>query len=91
MGMYLELSRPAGDVSRWEKVLNRLIVLYKKSEGEIKYIVAGTLSLVFAFLVNSLVIDVFEASKIATLFWIFIGIVLAANKFERKNDKKTIN
>lgn len=29
MGMYLELSRPAGDTSRWEKVLKRLILLNK--------------------------------------------------------------
>ena len=29
MGMYLELSRPEGDVSRWEKVLKRLILLNK--------------------------------------------------------------
>ena len=29
MGMYLELSRPAGDVSRWEKMLKRLILLNK--------------------------------------------------------------
>ena len=29
MNMYLELSRPAGDVSRWEKVLKRLTVLNK--------------------------------------------------------------
>ena len=27
MSMYLELSRPAGDVSRWEKILKRLILL----------------------------------------------------------------
>ena len=29
MGMYLELSRPAGDVSRWDKVLKRLTLLNK--------------------------------------------------------------
>ena len=29
MGMYQELSRPMGDVSRWEKVLKRLILLNK--------------------------------------------------------------
>ena len=29
MSMYLELSRPAGDVSRWEKVLKRLSLLNK--------------------------------------------------------------
>tara|TARA_B110000444_G_scaffold40912_1_gene36841 strand:- start:3031 stop:4446 length:1416 start_codon:yes stop_codon:yes gene_type:complete len=29
MAMYLELSRPMGDVSRWEKVLKRLVLLNK--------------------------------------------------------------
>lgn len=29
MSLYLELSRPKGDVSRWEKILNRLILLNK--------------------------------------------------------------
>ena len=29
MAMYLELSRPKGDVSRWEKVLKRLTLLNK--------------------------------------------------------------
>ena len=29
MGMYLELSRPIGDTTRWEKVLKRLILLNK--------------------------------------------------------------
>tara|TARA_Y100000768_G_scaffold206226_1_gene155406 strand:+ start:1818 stop:3458 length:1641 start_codon:yes stop_codon:yes gene_type:complete len=29
MSMYLELSRPEGDVSRWEKILKRLILLNK--------------------------------------------------------------
>jgi len=29
MSMYLELSRPAGDTSRWEKVLKRLLLLNK--------------------------------------------------------------
>jgi hypothetical protein len=29
MAMYLELSRPAGDISRWEKVLKRLTLLNK--------------------------------------------------------------
>ena len=37
MGMYLELSRPMGDISRWEKVLKRLMILTKhfplKGEG----------------------------------------------------------
>lgn len=43
MGMYLELSRPQGDVSRWEKVLKRLTLLNKnyplrgKNCGEIDF------------------------------------------------------
>lgn len=32
MSMYLELSRPAGDISRWEKVLKRLKLLNKHYE-----------------------------------------------------------
>ena len=41
MGMYLELSRPAGDVSRWEKVLKRLTLLnkhYPLNASECKHI-----------------------------------------------------
>ena len=37
MGMYLELSRPAGDTSRWEKVLKRLNLLNKHHPMKIKY------------------------------------------------------
>ena len=37
MGMYLELSRPAGDISRWEKVLKRLNLLNKHHPMKIKY------------------------------------------------------
>jgi len=43
MSMYLELSRPAGDITRWEKVLKRLILLNKNyplteaSCGEVKF------------------------------------------------------
>ena len=37
MGLYLELSRPAGDISRWEKVLKRLNLLNKYHPMKIKY------------------------------------------------------
>jgi hypothetical protein len=43
MNMYLELSRPAGDTSRWEKVLKRLVLLNKnypltsKHCGDVKF------------------------------------------------------
>ena len=37
MGMYLELSRPAGDTSRWEKVLKRLNLLNTYHPLKVKY------------------------------------------------------
>jgi len=37
MGMYLELSRPAGDTSRWEKVLKRLTLLNKYRPMKVDY------------------------------------------------------
>jgi hypothetical protein len=37
MGMYLELSRPAGDISRWEKVLKRLNLLNKFRPMKVDY------------------------------------------------------
>lgn len=37
MGMYLELSRPAGDISRWEKVFKRLTLLNKYYPLSVKY------------------------------------------------------
>ena len=36
MASYLELSRPAGDVSRWEKILKRLILLNKHYPLKVK-------------------------------------------------------
>ena len=36
MAMYLELSRPKGDVGRWEKVLKRLILLNKHYPLKVK-------------------------------------------------------
>lgn len=39
-----------------------------------KYFGIGTIALVSGFLINGLFIDVFEASKIATLFWAVLGI-----------------
>ena len=37
MGMYLELSRPAGDISRWEKVLKRLNLLNEYHPMKVEY------------------------------------------------------
>jgi hypothetical protein len=47
MGMYLELSRPKGDVSRWEKVLKRLILLNQHYPLGVKNCKASDLQRVF--------------------------------------------
>ncbi|MDO8573331.1 MAG: O-antigen ligase family protein [Candidatus Daviesbacteria bacterium] len=48
----------------------------------IRYFSAGTLSAIIVFLANGLFIDVFEASKVASLFWMILGINLAVLRNE---------
>lgn len=51
--------------------------LWKQSKSNhrfSRYFGVGMIALVLGFLVNGLFIDVFEASKIATLFWALLGI-----------------
>lgn len=50
----------------------------------IRYFSAGVLAMIFAFIINGLFIDVFEASKVASLFWMMLGLNLAAVKFSNK-------
>jgi hypothetical protein len=47
MGMYLELSRPEGDVSRWEKVSKRLVLLNKHHPPRAEDCTPGRLHLPF--------------------------------------------
>lgn len=54
----------------WEK--------YKVSKGFIFYLTAGILAMMLGFLINGVSIDVFEASKIASLFWIMLGAGVAS-------------
>ncbi|MBU1000201.1 O-antigen ligase family protein, partial [Patescibacteria group bacterium] len=48
----------------------------------IRYFSAGVLSMMVAFVVNGLFIDVFEASKVASLFWMMLGLNLAVLRFK---------
>ncbi|MBI2335120.1 O-antigen ligase family protein [Candidatus Daviesbacteria bacterium] len=48
----------------------------------IKYFSAGSLALIMAFVVNALFIDVFEASKVASIFWMLLGANLATRNFK---------
>lgn len=61
-------------------IFKRLWSNYRNSVGFIHYLFAGTLALILAFIINGLFIDVFESSKVASLFWMFLGVSLAAEK-----------
>ena len=63
--------------------LKKIILPFRKLSGFTKYFTAGCLAMVFAFLLNSLLIDVFEASKVAALFWMLLGIDIALINVEK--------
>lgn len=50
----------------------------------IKFFSLGVLSLIVSFILNGLFIDVFESSKVASLFWMIVGTNLAL--LNTKND-----
>lgn len=60
----------------------RVLNNFRSQDKLVKYFSAGVLSLILAFLVNALFIDVFEASKIASLFWMILGLNIASGKFK---------
>ena len=68
-------------------IAKRIWFLFKNSEKYIKYFSAGVLSLMLTFILNSLFIDVFEASKVASLFWMILGLNLAAFNFKEPHVK----
>lgn len=70
------------------ETVKRIIIIYRSQSGFVKYLSGGVLAMIFAFIVNSLFIDVFEASKTGSIFWMILGITLALGKLSaRKNDK----
>ena len=60
----------------------RIISGLKNENTLIRFFSAGVLSMFIAFIVNGLFIDVFEASKVASLFWLILGLNLAALKLK---------
>lgn len=54
----------------------------KNSDKFLKYFSVGVFSIMIAFLINSLFIDVFEASKVASIFWMILGLNLAVKNLK---------
>lgn len=59
----------------------RIFKCFKNESKLLRYFSAGILSMLIAFVVNGLFIDVFEASKVASLFWMMLGLNLAILRF----------
>lgn len=62
-------------------VVKKLFILLKNNSKLIRFFTAGVIGVVIAFVVNGLFIDVFEASKVASLFWMLLGLNLALFRF----------
>lgn len=64
------------------EVAKRIFGSLKNDDKLIRYFSAGVLSMLIAFVLNGLFIDVFEASKVASLFWLILGLNLAVLRFK---------
>lgn len=62
------------------EVAKRIKRNLQSTDKFLKYFSAGVLAMLLAFVINGLFIDVFEASKVASLFWMILGLNLAVTK-----------
>lgn len=67
------------------EVSKRILSNLKNTSKLIRYFSAGVFSMMVAFIINGSFIDVFEASKVASLFWMILGLNLAVSNF-KQND-----
>lgn len=62
--------------------IGKKIMTYFNNENKfLRYFSVGVFSMLITFLINGLFIDVFEASKIASLFWMILGLNLSFINF----------
>ncbi len=64
------------------QVGKRMLILLKNDNKLIRYFSAGVFSMMVAFIINGMFIDVFEASKVASAFWMMMGLGLATFNFK---------
>jgi hypothetical protein len=64
-------------VAIFAEILRRVFAFFKRENEELsRVIVASIFGVIVAMLVNASFIDIFEASKIAIIFWILAGILV---------------
>jgi hypothetical protein len=91
MGMYLELSRPLGDISRWEKVLKRLTILNKNYPIHNKNCLANlTQNKIKNKELNDLIYDTLLESFIELDCVFFGGYAISMYSSYMKNELKEI-
>lgn len=61
-------------------------VIFSKEASSEQKIVIGIAGATIGFLANALFIDVFEASKVAILYWMLLGIAVALIRLQRPRD-----
>lgn len=65
----------------------RIVAFFKrKTDGWSRAVVVGMTGVIIAMAVNALFIDVFEASKIAIIFWLLMGILIATIRISQTED-----
>ncbi len=64
------------------EILRRVWHTYRHGTKFMKAFSAGVISMMLAMIINGLFIDVFEASKVAALFWMILGINVAMGKYQ---------
>lgn len=60
------------------ELIKRVWPNIKSDNRFLRLLSAGVMAMIVALLINALLIDVFEASKIASIFWMSMGIYIAA-------------
>jgi len=69
--------------------MSNAIFFFKKNQSHLvkyqRYLIAGIVCATLAMLANGIFIDVFEASKVAFIYWLILGISLKAITLEKNN------
>ena len=71
----------------WMLVVRMVRFIKSEKESFERYLIVGAFCVLLVMFVTGLFIDVFEASKIATLFWFLMGVAWSViNGFRRQDD-----
>jgi hypothetical protein len=79
-----------GLIFGWLLVRVKDLVLAKGPIDERRAVVIGIMGAVLGFGANAMFIDVFEASKVASYFWILVGVMVGVGNIRIQNTEYRI-